>query len=224
MDVMATGKKSVLDNRATRAVIAIWTFLAVSALMLIGEIGELAGAIDLEYGMGITEAVYALVLVASFPAFILTVVFVAMWIHRAHANVIEAGFATEFTPGWAVGWYFIPFANLFKPYQAMRELWNTSHGDHDNNGDGAPGRLKLWWGAWIVGNILNNISFRLLLEADAGETRVATAIGAAGSVFTIAAAWLVMRLINDITAAQRSLVGQIETEDAPKDGVALIST
>lgn len=50
-----------------------------------------------------------------------------IWQHRAQKNLEGLG-ATwlRFTPGWAVGWWFVPFANLVKPFQTMRELWKAS--------------------------------------------------------------------------------------------------
>jgi uncharacterized BrkB/YihY/UPF0761 family membrane protein len=35
-----------------------------------------------------------------------------IWLHRAVANARSLGVPTECTPGWAVGWWFVPFANL----------------------------------------------------------------------------------------------------------------
>ncbi|MGB0798912.1 MAG: DUF4328 domain-containing protein, partial [Planktomarina sp.] len=50
-----------------------------------------------------------------------------MWIYRAahNANQISPS-ETRITPGWSVGWFFIPVASLWKPYQAMRHTWNTA--------------------------------------------------------------------------------------------------
>src|SRR5205809_7873998 len=62
-------------------------------------------------------------------AFLATVVVRSIWQHRAQANARALTHdGTEFTPGWAVGWWFIPIANLFKPFQTVRELWKASEG------------------------------------------------------------------------------------------------
>src|SRR5947209_8456564 len=44
-----------------------------------------------------------------------TVVVFGMWIYRANHNVRALG-ARElrYTPGWAVGWFFVPILNLWK--------------------------------------------------------------------------------------------------------------
>ena len=33
------------------------------------------------------------------------------------------------SPGWSAGWFFVPFANLVKPFVAVREIWNASDSD-----------------------------------------------------------------------------------------------
>jgi hypothetical protein len=55
-------------------------------------------------------------------------------------------------PGWAVGWYFIPIASLWKPYAAMRDIVSASTVQH-----GPPGfLLPTWWTLWIVSNLSAN--------------------------------------------------------------------
>src|SRR5207247_3641963 len=48
------------------------------------------------------------------------------WLHRAHRNVVELG-ATDLRcgPGWAVGIWFVPIANLWRPKQVIDEVWRA---------------------------------------------------------------------------------------------------
>lgn len=53
------------------------------------------------------------------------------------------------SPGWAVGWYFVPFANLFKPLQAMKEIWlesNRAGTSYESRGSAI---LGWWWGLFV---------------------------------------------------------------------------
>ena len=60
-------------------------------------------------------------------------------------NIHKFEVARDYTsPGWAVGWYFIPFANLIKPYGVMDEIWDGSH-QGDEAPDYSPSTLGLWW-------------------------------------------------------------------------------
>ena len=125
-----------------------------------------------------------------------------MWIHRAHSNLQDAGIELETSPGWAVGWYFIPIANLFKPFQAMRELWTESHGAQDSYAAEAPSTLGIWWGCWIIGNILGNVSTRMSMMGDGSNLQVALVLAIVSSVITIASAWLLRGIIKEVTSAQ----------------------
>lgn len=83
------------------------------------------------------------------------------WIYRINKNLHALSWdEMQFTPGWSIGWYFIPIANLFKPYQAMKEIWEVAHRGESS---GQP-LLGWWWGLWIVSSILANVAIRLTLS------------------------------------------------------------
>jgi len=88
------------------------------------------------------------------------------WIYRANYNARQLG-ATDmiFTPGWSIGWYFIPIANLWKPYEAMKEIWKASKNPNNWKKQSLPSILTWWWLLSIVSAVLNNIAFRLSLRA-----------------------------------------------------------
>ncbi len=53
------------------------------------------------------------------------------WIYRVCKNLRSFGAERlDYTPGWAVGWYFVPFLNIVRPYQVMREIWLASDPDY----------------------------------------------------------------------------------------------
>lgn len=194
-----------LEARAKVATLVLWAFAAVSVLTAGGEALEAAGMVDIATGVGPMVLALGLIYLAYTATFIAAVVVVAMWIHRAHANLRDGGVdGLEFSPGWAVGWYFIPFANLFKPFQAMRELWTASHGETDQFGAQAPSEVKAWWAAWIIGNILSSVSTRILLMGEGASTvTVGSAVGAAGTAIIVLAAVLLTKVIAGVTQAQR---------------------
>ncbi len=50
-----------------------------------------------------------------------------MWLFRTYKNLEPLGSENiRFTPGWSVGWWFIPFANLVMPFKAVRGVWSES--------------------------------------------------------------------------------------------------
>lgn len=72
----------------------------------------------------------------------------------------------RFSPGWTVGYFFIPIINLFRPYQAVTEIVKAS--DPDVAVDSQYGWRESssaitgwWWAAWLIGWTTKNVSIRL---------------------------------------------------------------
>jgi len=103
----------------------------------------------------------------QFLLFVAAGVAILMWIYRANTNARALGATSmRFTPGWSVGWYFIPIANLWKPYQAMKEIWKASANPRNPNAAQRSPLLPWWWGLWIGSGILGNAVFRLSIAAE----------------------------------------------------------
>jgi hypothetical protein len=104
--------------------------------------------------------------------FIVCGFFCLKWIYRVSLNAHSLTSDMKITPAWGVGWFFVPFACLWKPFEGVRETWQVSAA----SGPGwktqpTPPLLGWWWGFWIVANILGNIAFRLQMGATSiGET------------------------------------------------------
>ncbi|MDA7888799.1 DUF4328 domain-containing protein, partial [Akkermansiaceae bacterium] len=59
----------------------------------------------------------------EFWMFVVTGIVFLAWVRRANINSRGFGAANmNFSPGWSIGFYFIPILNLFKPFQAMKEI------------------------------------------------------------------------------------------------------
>ncbi len=70
-----------------------------------------------------------LIAIGALLLYLVTAVVFGVWIVRAHKNLRALGIPNlTYTPGWAFGWFFIPILNFFRPYQAMKELWQASFG------------------------------------------------------------------------------------------------
>ncbi|MEM7745575.1 MAG: DUF4328 domain-containing protein [Pseudomonadota bacterium] len=137
-----------------------------------------------------------------------------IWIYRATANA--RAIAPEdgrITPGWAVGWYFVPIVNLWMPYKAMRQTWNSSiHGVAGSMDAPAAARLGLWWGCWIIAGTLGNIAWQMERTDDSVATLIAVSwMNLATIPFSIGAGLLFLGLIKEITRAQTESGGIAET-------------
>jgi hypothetical protein len=97
-----------------------------------------------------------------------------MWVYRANANVNALGAADlDVSPGFAVGAYFIPFANLFVPPYNMHQVWKASlDASHwrDQNGTFL---VAFWWSLQLLCGIGGWISI-LMKSAQGGIPAVQT--------------------------------------------------
>lgn len=197
---------AVLESRTRWSNALILAFMGAGVLTAIGEGLEIAGTVDIEAPVLDTPTmIVGLVYIAFFVLFLVSALLVAMWIYRAHANLFAAGLDNiEFTPGWSIGWFFVPFANLVMPFRAMRELWNASHGHTSFLGGETAPTVRIWWGCFLTGNILSYIGTRTELIAPGAEGQtVGLAIDAVATLITVAAAWFLLKIIRVVMDAQR---------------------
>ena len=98
-------------------------------------------------------------------AAITTIVLFLMWMHRAY-RILEINNlpGLKSSAGWAVGWWFIPFANLVKPYEVVKEIFERSERQQPATGFAYGARKEsplivgAWWLTWIVASIATNVS------------------------------------------------------------------
>ncbi|NUP07398.1 MAG: DUF4328 domain-containing protein [Polyangiaceae bacterium] len=93
-------------------------------------------------------------MVAKTAVLLVTYLTFLLFVRRANVNVRALG-ATSIrsTPGWAVGWFFVPIAAVWKPYQVMREIWLASAPQHRGREwwhAGTPSLLPGWWCGWVL--------------------------------------------------------------------------
>ena len=91
-----------------------------------------------------------------------------VWIYRSNRNchALVSGSLT-FTPGWSVGYFFIPIMNLFRPYQAMAEIWRASI-PRIQRWENAPVSMLIgvWWFLWLVSRIVGQFVLKSALKSE----------------------------------------------------------
>ncbi|GEA13671.1 DUF4328 domain-containing protein [Alteromonas sp. KUL49] len=93
--------------------------------------------------------------------YVLSGILILRWIYRANENSRQLGAKDmEFTPGWSIGFYFIPIMALFKPYQAMKEIWQTSHSIDTWQKSPVSPMLYIWWFVWLLNGFVGQVIFR----------------------------------------------------------------
>lgn len=200
--------------RWTRAMLYLHAAGAiVAAAVLVSDIVRLAG-LPADSGPALGEieeqvsGMFALLVFVGFypaPAAIAWL----LWQYRAHQNLVALGTEDlQYTPGWAVAWWFVPGALFFMPYRTVRELWKASDPDAAASAWKQVERtpvLPLWWAAWLGALVL------LFFGAAAGGS------GDAPSLTAQAAWWAGMALLLAVAAIlAATLVRQIEERQERK--------
>ena len=144
--------------------------------------------------------------------YISTVVAFLMWTHRVHWNLPALGATNlKFNPRNAVGWYFAPLLNLFRPYQVMREIYNASDpatfvdGSSDWRSRNAPAVVKMWWTLFLIMGFVGNAVSRESIKADTPLAyQDVAAMSVVDETFSIAAMLAATWLVRSIARRQEA--------------------
>jgi hypothetical protein len=170
----------------------------------------------------VTEMLYVWVALLQVVIFIATAVAFLLWLHRVYRNLPALGAAKPgTTPGWAVGYFFVPFVNLFKPFQVVSEIWRESTPapeTHEGFGGGSvqshtAALVGWWWAFWLIASISMLAGERALDKSVTieGMLLASRLIIAAHALFVVAGALaiLVVKRIDEMQEAKfRQTVSQ----------------
>lgn len=148
--------------------------------------------------------------------FIASGVLILMWIHRSSYNASVKASYVEFTPGWSIGWYFIPIMMIWKPYQAMKEIWRNTAQQAGDTSEGWEALLGAWWFLWIVGNLVSNAAFRMSLRANEVHELISSNLATLWSdVLELPLAVVFIIMVRKLTALQKvAFVSELEVAPA----------
>ena len=158
----------VLNAHRTWAVAALAAWIASAALQLIADATRISVASAAINGTGVSltdaqnsDRLVSLAALIHLGVFVLAAVTFLMWLYRAVANNHALGaYELRFTPGWAVGWWFVPFANLVRPLQIIAEAWRAADPSASRSTVETRSRLRTpaiviaWWLLYLIGNVI----------------------------------------------------------------------
>jgi len=166
--------------------LGVWGILSALDVWVTGSRIELlqqlaAGAQVPEDQLQQNDVLIVLISLVSFVVFVVTAICFLRWTYLVNANAHALGAnGMTITPGWAVGWYFIPFLNLYMPFRVMDETFRASHPDYGPNDwrqAPRPAIVPLWWMAWIAGGIVGNIALQLEMSAETEQKKLQAQAG-----------------------------------------------
>jgi hypothetical protein len=106
-----------------------------------------------------SDAMVRVTSIAAFSSLILCYIVSGFWIYQAAANVRALGARRlQDSPGWAVGWYFVPIMSWFRPFVAMAEIWRASYAPLQWLSKPTPALVKLWWAGFLATNVFGYLT------------------------------------------------------------------
>ncbi len=163
----------------TCVVLGLCMIQTIALLDIVSEHGRLAPLMNPEFDdtHDRVGTMFDLLIVVCIP----TVILFLVWIHRVSENLRFLGaLGQRFSPGWAVGSWFVPLVNLFRPYQVMGEIWRGSDPDLRSVGridwkyGSSTPLLGWWWGLWVTFGLVGVVAWFVW----AGETQAVPSAGA----------------------------------------------
>ncbi len=146
-----------------------------------------------------SSGLYLLGLIGTATLFII-------WFHRVRHNAeVFAPDVQRRTPGWAIGGWFIPFANLWIPRGIAQDVLRAGQPDPWAGELRHQRLLNSWWGLWIASNIFDRLAAQRYDAAeDPQAVHDATGWLMTGSVLDIVAAVLALLFVRRLTADQNA--------------------
>lgn len=195
----------------------------VSERELLVRIGEGGQFFDEE--LSANDIRQGLVGVAQLIVFVVTLIFWLRWFSRAYKNLPSLGAQhLRFSPGWAVGAWFVPFLNLFRPKAMTDDTWRAS----DPNAPPVQGDawrekrvtplLHWWWALFILSAILGNFLFRMAFgeESETIEGLLSFNLASILSNFLdIPLSILAILVVREITGRQMTRAHRLQLGTAP---------
>lgn len=179
-----------------------------SALLQIGLLSRIERGDFTEDELAANDAREAVLGLGISGLYLLTAVVFLVFLHRAYRNTVAFGHTPQHGLGWAVGAWFVPFLNLVRPFQIVREIWHASDPDTDAEQpitDQSPPLLVAWWASWIIMNIAGQITFRVSLNAEtASSLRTATMLNIGNDLLTLVAAPLAALVVRGLVQRQEA--------------------
>jgi hypothetical protein len=150
----------------------------------------------------------------------LSAVYFIRWFRRAYHNLEKAGHATDYAEGWAAGAWFVPFVNLVRPFQMMREVWyKTQEAMPEEDSPRSGHILGWWWATYLIGNALSSWGSMIgMREESIDSLLTGTQWQLYGGLVECVAAGLAILIIREVSTFEERLYTHLENEAGESEG------
>jgi hypothetical protein len=144
---------------------------------------------------------------------VLGIVYFLRWFRRAYANLERVGENIAYSEGWAVGAWFVPFLNLWRPYQIMKEIWYKTRQVYGTVADEDHRLVKIWWIVFLIRGFLERTTSRISWRANTSKELIyAAQMEILSAVVNMGALWLTIHLIRKVALFEEGLAEAVRLQ------------
>lgn len=136
-----------------------------------------------------------------------------VWFRQAYANLRLVGLRqTVHEPGWAIGAWFVPVVNLWRPFRMMNELWVKSSMPNEPHATQQTWRAipALWWIVFVSWRVPDGVAFVMAIPVNQAFVRASQAL-------SLVAGGLALYLIWQISRRQQQLPSSLPVAPLPEE-------
>ncbi|MFK7773739.1 MAG: DUF4328 domain-containing protein [Saprospiraceae bacterium] len=126
------------------------------------------------------------------------------WMRRAYYNLHQLKGDLKHQESYAAWSWFIPFINLWYPYQIMKEIWIYTQTKSDIENIVSHSLVRLWWIAWIINNVASNISARFPMDT-IDDLLIGTQLSIFSDITSFLALVLAIQMIKKVSTFEQVL-------------------
>ena len=152
----------------------------------------------------VTLGIGALVSIVSVFVLI-AIIYVCLFMYRSNSNLRSLGISEmKHTPTSCVVWWFIPIANLFKPFQCLKEIFILSQTKAGHEEIRNMHLVAIWWTCWVLCAVIGWFDMIISSVSNIGPVNYLV-LSMASSLFYIGAGVHLLKILKLITDWQDTL-------------------
>src|SRR5262249_47302737 len=215
-----------LDRRSKLTLVALGLTIAVDLVAIWSDLREVRlldriidGDLPSPDELDASDTRQGIVGSLQLAVLIVTAVLFIRWFSRAYKNLRALGaYGLRYSAGWAIGAWFVPILNIWRPKQIANDIWRASDPSAPPEQGvswrtrAVPPLLTFWWILWIASIYVGNQELRTAFSEDTPENlQNGDYIDIASAVLDIGAAALAIAVVVALTRRQQARASALAT-------------